>query len=194
MKNKFFTTNRIALIGMLAALIVVLGLSGLGIIEIPGLAIRVTILHIPVIIGAIIAGPVVGGMVGLLFGLWSIIDKIMRPTVTGFVFLNPVVSVLPRVLLGIVAYYIYIWLKKVLPKGIAVSVTSLIATFFHTASVLGMIYVVYAERYMDALNQPKELALTFLSAVTITNGVPEAIASAILVPLIVLGINKFQKK
>ena len=86
MKNKFFSTNRITLIGMLAALIVVLGISGLGIIEIPGLTIRVTVLHIPVIVGAIIAGPAVGFMTGLLFGLWSIIDKIMRPTVVGFVF------------------------------------------------------------------------------------------------------------
>ena len=191
-KNKFFSTNNVALVGMLAALIVVLGISGLGIIKVPGIGI--TILHIPVIIGAIIAGPAVGGMVGLLFGLWSIIDKVMYPTATGFVFFNPLVSVLPRVLLGLVAYYAYVWLKKALSKGVAISVTSLIATFFHTVSVLGMIYVVYAEKYMAVLNQPKEYAIVFLSGVAAKNGVAEAIASAILVPLVVLGIDRFQKK
>ena len=182
-------TRSITLIGILTALIIVLGLSGLGIITVPG-ALRITILHIPVIIAAIVAGPVEGAIVGTLFGVWSILDKIMRPTPTGFVFFNPLVSVLPRILIGLVAYYSYKYIKKILPESISISIASLLATLTNTIGVLGMIYFVYAERYMEVLGQPKELALVFLGTTAVQNGIPEAIASAILVPIIVLGITK----
>ncbi len=69
---------------------------------------RATIMHIPVIIGAIMeGGPIVGGLIGLIFGLFSIFQAVMNPTPVSFVFLNPIVSILPRVLIGIVSYYIY---------------------------------------------------------------------------------------
>jgi uncharacterized membrane protein len=64
-------------------------------------------MHIPVIIGAIMEGPVVGGLVGLIFGLFSIFQALTNPTPVSFVFLNPLVSVVPRVLIGITSYYVF---------------------------------------------------------------------------------------
>lgn len=194
MKNNYFSTRRIAVIGMLTALIVVLGLSGLGIIAIPALSFRATILHIPVIIGAILEGPIIGAIIGLLFGAWSIIDKIMRPTPTGFVFYNPLVSVLPRILIGIVAYYAYRGFSKALPKSLSISLSSMLATAVNTIGVLGMIYIAYAEQYMNILGKAREAALPFLAWAAVTNGIPEAIASAIIVPVIVIGINKLRRE
>lgn len=102
------------MIGVLSGITIVLGLTPLGFIPIgPTTA---TIMHIPVIIGAIMGGPVVGGFVGLMFGLSSIFYAIMKPNIISFVFLNPLVSVAPRILIGLVAAYVYHLLAKV-PKS-----------------------------------------------------------------------------
>ena len=88
-------TNKLTLIGLLTALTILLGLTPLG--YIPFGVIRVTTLHIPTIIGAIVAGPLVGGLVGLSFGLFSLFQNLTAPTsILFFMFLNPLVSVLPR--------------------------------------------------------------------------------------------------
>lgn len=103
--KKNLSARNIALIGILGAITVVLGLTPLGFIPVgPAMA---TIMHIPVIIGAIMGGPVVGGFVGLIFGVSSYFNAIMRPMPTSFVFLNPIVSVLPRILIGLVSAYVY---------------------------------------------------------------------------------------
>lgn len=104
-KKKNFDVRKLTIIGVLGAISVVLGLTPLGFIPIGPT--RATIMHIPVIIGAIIEGPVVGALVGLIFGLFSIYQAITAPTPVSFVFLNPLVSVLPRVLIGITSYYTY---------------------------------------------------------------------------------------
>ncbi|MCK9478867.1 MAG: ECF transporter S component [Firmicutes bacterium] len=190
---KSLTVRKIAVIGMLTALIIVLGATGLGIMRLPGLSIGITILHIPVIVGAILEGPLVGAFTGLLFGAWSILDKVLRPSPTGFVFFNPLVSVLPRILIGIVAYYSYILFKKRRFESFGIAIGAILATLTNTVGVLGMIYLLFAERYMQIIEQPASNALAFFAAVAVKNGVPEAIASAILTPIIIVGIRKIRK-
>ncbi|NLB81431.1 MAG: ECF transporter S component [Clostridiaceae bacterium] len=185
--------RKITVVGVLTALIIVLGISGLGIMRLPGLSIGITILHIPVIIGAIMEGPLVGGLIGLLFGVWSMIDKVLRPTPTGFVFLNPLVSVLSRILIGLVAYYSYKLAKKCLPDSISMILSSILATLTNTVGVLGMIYLLFAQKYMETMGQAPELAFAFLSGVAVKNGIPESIACAVLAPIIIAGIKKIRK-
>ncbi len=103
--KKSFDIRKLTIIGVLGAISIVLGMTPLGFIPVGPT--RATIMHIPVIIGAIIEGPVVGALVGLIFGLFSIYQAITAPTPVSFVFLNPIVSVLPRILIGITAYYTY---------------------------------------------------------------------------------------
>jgi len=104
-KKKSFDVRKLTVIGVLGAISVVLGMTPLGFIPIGPT--RATVMHIPVIIGAIVEGPIVGALVGLIFGLFSIYQAITAPTPVSFVFLNPLVSVLPRVLIGITSYYTY---------------------------------------------------------------------------------------
>lgn len=99
-----------AIIGVLGAISVMLGLTPLGFIPIGPT--RATIMHIPVMVGAITQGPIVGAMVGLIFGLFSLFQNATNPTIISFAFLNPLVSVLPRVLIGITSYYTYKGFKK----------------------------------------------------------------------------------
>lgn len=111
MKNKkSFNVRKMAIVGVLGAISAVLGMTPLGFIPVGPT--RATIMHIPVIIGAIMEGPVVGALVGLIFGLFSIFQAMTNPTPVSVVFLNPLVSVLPRILIGVVTYYVYNSLKK----------------------------------------------------------------------------------
>lgn len=104
------STRKMTIVGLLGGISIVLGMTPLGFIPVGPT--RATIMHIPVIIGAIMEGPLVGGLIGLIFGLFSIFQAVTNPTPVSFVFLNPIVSVLPRILIGIVAYYGYRFSKN----------------------------------------------------------------------------------
>lgn len=116
MKSKYLNVRRLTIIGILGAITAVLGSTPIGFIPIGPT--RATIMHIPVIIGAIIEGPIVGGFVGLIFGLFSIFQAVTAPTPVSFAFINPLVSVLPRILIGIISYYAYRGLSTIGNKGI----------------------------------------------------------------------------
>ncbi|MFS8541951.1 MAG: ECF transporter S component, partial [Tissierellales bacterium] len=94
---------------VLGGITAVLGLTPIGLIPVGPT--RATTMHIPVIIGAIMEGPLVGAFVGLIFGLISMFQAITNPTPVSFVFLNPIVSVIPRILIGITSHYAYKVLK-----------------------------------------------------------------------------------
>ncbi len=109
-ENKL-TLKKIVVVGVLGGISAVIGMTPLGFIPVGPT--KATIMHIPVIIGAIMEGPLVGGLVGLVFGLFSMFQAITNPTPVSFVFLNPLVSIVPRVFIGIVSYYVYELFKKV---------------------------------------------------------------------------------
>ncbi|AFS79360.1 putative membrane protein [Gottschalkia acidurici 9a] len=110
-KKSLISVRKLTIIGILGGISAILGMTPIGLIPVGPT--NATIMHIPVIIGAIIEGPFVGAMVGLIFGIFSIIRAITAPTVISPVLYNPIVSVLPRVLIGITSYYTYILIKKV---------------------------------------------------------------------------------
>lgn len=103
--------RKVVIIGVLGGITAVLGMTPLGFIPVGPT--RATIMHIPVIIGSIMEGPLVGGFIGLIFGLFSIFQAITNPTPVSFAFLNPIVSILPRILIGIISYYVYDFIKKI---------------------------------------------------------------------------------
>ncbi|HBC95273.1 MAG TPA: ECF transporter S component [Clostridium sp.] len=185
------TVRKITIIGMLSAISVVLGVTGLGFIPIP--PVKATIMHIPVIIGAILEGPLVGSMVGLIFGIFSVIQSITTPSPVSFVFMNPLVSVLPRVLIGIGSYYVFKAIKikrRVFSVGIAAAAGSLI----NTVGVLGMIYLIYLEPYSKALNISLSAAKKGILAVAFTNGIPEMILSVLITASVVTAVFKIRHK
>jgi uncharacterized membrane protein len=93
--------------GVLSALLIVLGVTHLGFIPLPFGAI--TILQVPVIISAVLEGPVVGIFTGLLFGIFSIIEAaIIGVTPVDLAFLQyPWIAIVPRILIGPAAWLVY---------------------------------------------------------------------------------------
>ncbi|WP_102401826.1 ECF transporter S component [Haloimpatiens massiliensis] len=202
-EKRKFSTKQITVTGMLSAISVVLGITGLGYIPIPPF--HTTIMHIPVIIGSLLEGPVVGGILGLIFGLTSIFQAIKTPGPVSFIFINPLVSVLPRILIGITPYYMYKLLKNIkfnklkekvysndgttkwgkftryLVDYIQLILSITVGSFTNTIGVLGMIYVLYLNEYITALGVSKSAAnKTFL--LLVLNGFVSA-SMAILVSL-----------
>ena len=192
--------RKMVIIAMLSGICLFLGLTGLGFIPLP--LFKLTILHLPVIIGAIIEGPIVGGSIGLIFGLFSIYQNITAPTPMSPFFYNPIVSVVPRVLIGVLSYYIYKLIRAKLKNAkIAISITAVCGSLINTIGVLGTIYLLYFKDYAEILISKGSISSNSVSAVTTalltvigTNGIAEAVLSALIVTPIVIAIFKMQKK
>jgi uncharacterized membrane protein len=168
-------TRKIVVTGILGAISIFLGLTRWGFIPWFG-GVSLTIMHIPVIIGAVLEGPWVGLIIGLTFGLFSMLQAAIAPASPNDVwFTNPLLAVVPRLFIGPVAWLVWNGLSKALPRlpvvglaaaGVAGSLTNTILVL----SVIGLMNLV---------------PWSILGGVAIANGLPEAIVSAVLVVLVV---------
>lgn len=190
--NSNSKTRRLVLIGALGGISIFLGISGLGLIRLP--IFSLTIMHIPVIIGALLEGPVVGIAVGLIFGLFSMYQNITAPGLTSFIFWNPIVALIPRMLIGIVAYYSFKLLKsKIKSTGVCAGIASILATLTNTIGVLGLTYILYLDKYAQAREISREAVAGTLLTVGLTNGLPESIVSALITIPIVVTMLKIKR-
>lgn len=143
-KNKTLSlTKKLVITGALSALVIVLGSTNLGMIPL-GPAASITILQIPVIIAVMLVGLPSGLFVGAVFGILSLILAAVRPSgVLDPLFVNPLCSVLPRMLLAVAAWGIWKLLTIIpkFPKIVAAGITGFAATFVHTLLVIGCIYI-----------------------------------------------------
>ena len=190
--TKKLEVRKMAIVGVLAAISIMLSMTLLGFIPIGPT--NATIMHIPVIIGAILEGPMVGITVGAIFGATSLLRAFTMPTITSFVLMNPLVSILPRVLIGVVAYYVYKLTVK-LTKNVFVSgwITGVIGSLVNTIGVLGMTYILYGARYAEALGKSAATAKTVILTLIATNGIPEAIVGGFVVSAVCVVFNKRKK-
>lgn len=189
--SRKFGTRQLTMIGMLSAISIVLGATGYGFIPLP--MAKATILHIPVIIGAVLEGPIVGAMIGLLFGVFSLIQNYVAPSsALFFAFQNPLVSVLPRILIGIVAYYTYKYMfskKEIIKVGAA----ALIGTLTNTVGVLVMVNLLYADHAAKVLKVTTATVSKVIYGIALTNGIPEAIVAVIITVPVVMTLKKIRK-
>lgn len=184
--------RKMAVIGMLSAISVMLSMTPLGFIPLGPTS--ATIMHIPVIIGAIIEGPIVGASIGFIFGFTSFIRALTMPTITSFAFINPLVSIIPRMLIGVVSYYIYKIVFSVTKKNtVAGLATGAIGSLVNTFGVLGMIYIMYAQKYVEAIGGDVSAAGAVILGIATTNGIPEAIVGALVVSAVVIALKKSKK-
>ncbi|HHY59799.1 MAG TPA: ECF transporter S component [Clostridia bacterium] len=159
-------TRQVVIAGILASVALILGSTPLGFIPVPTAAGHATIMHIPAIIGAILEGPVVGAFIGLVFGLYSFLRG------GAAMFADPVIAVVPRVLIGIVAYYVYKPLRKNLLVGSAAAAVA--GTLTNTIGVLGLAYLRgYFPTWQAA------------GAIALIHGTPEVIVAGVLVVALV---------
>lgn len=206
MKAKKHDTSWMVSVALMAAIVVVLANTPLGMIQLP--IVKATTVHIPVIIGAILLGPTAGAILGFVFGMCSLISNTMAPTLLSFAFspfmsttgiLGAIkaiwISVGCRVLIGVVAGWLWILLKKIKLNQIAsLAMTGFVGSMVNTVTVMGSIYLLFAKQYAEA----KEVAITAVWGLvmgTVTaSGIPEAIAAAVLVAIVTKVLLRIRKE
>lgn len=200
-KQRTEETKKLVLTSLFIAIIIVLAFTpGLG--YIPVGPVKATIIHIPVIIGAIFLGPKRGAFLGFVFGLTSLIQNTINPTPISFVF-SPfyslgdvhgnfkslIICFIPRILVGVVAYYAYILIRRLLKKVIgnriiALAIAGVMGSLTNTLLVMNGIYFLYGTTYAEVRAIELNVLYGAILTVITTNGVVEAILAGVLVTAI----------
>jgi uncharacterized membrane protein len=155
-----FGVRQIAVAGVLGGIAAFLGFTQLGFIPVPNVSGRATILHVPAILGGALDGPVVGAIVGLIFGVFSWLDPVAPPL------RDPLVSILPRIPIGIVAWAVFAGLRR-WSVDVASIAAGVLGSFTNTVGVLGM-----------------AVLLGYLPLAAVVPILPQAIAEAILAAIV----------
>jgi len=160
------TTRQMAISGMLGAIAIILGVTRLGFIPVPTPAGHATIMHIPAILGGILEGPIVGALTGLIFGVYSFLNA------TNPIFADPLIAILPRIFIGVTAYYAYKYIGK------SSILAAAIGTLTNTIGVLGLATI---RGY---------LPLKASTTIALVHGIPEVIVAILLVTILVKALKK----
>ena len=195
MKNKT-NVRSMALMALLAAIICILAFTPF-IGYIPLGFTRATIVHIPVIIASLLLGPKKGAALGFLFGLTSFINNTMNPTPTSFMFTpffslgetsgnfsSLIICFVPRILVGVVPYYVYQFCQKLSKKEeisqIGLILSGIYGSLTNTLLVMNLTFIFFKEEYALANNKTVSAVYGFILSIIGINGVPEAIIAGIL--------------
>jgi uncharacterized membrane protein len=189
-------TRNLVLAAVFAAIIVILAFTPLGYIPLGFM--NATIIQVPVIIGAIILGPKYGGFLGMMFGLTSLWKNTYMPNPTSFVF-SPFIKVgeyggnfgsliicmIPRILVGIVSYYVFRAVLKALgnksgKRTIALATAGVAGSLTNTLLVMNLIYFLFGKEYGQAAKGLSDGIYSVIIGIICINGIPEAIVAGIL--------------
>lgn len=166
------SVRQIVIAGILGGIAIFLGATQLGFIPVPNLAGRATIMHVPVILGGALEGPVVGTIVGLIFGIFSFIQADVP------FFRDPLVSILPRLPIGIVAWAVFAALRS-RSLDLASAAAGVLGSLTNTVGVLGMAVLL---GYLP-------LAAT---VPILPQAIAEAVLAAVVTVVVVRGVTLFR--
>ena len=160
--GSMFSLNirQIVIAGILGGIAIFLGYTRLGFIPVPNLAGNATIMHVPAILGGALEGPVVGTIVGCIFGIFSFIQAEVP------FFRDPLVSILPRLFIGVVAWAVFAALRN-RSLDVASAAAGVLGSLTNTVGVLGM-----------------AVLLGYLPLAAVVPIIPQAIAEAILAAVV----------
>ena len=185
--------KKLALTGAFSALVIVLGITPLGLIPI-GPTAAISILQIPVILIVMLAGLPEGIFVGAVFGITSLIRAAMSPSgALDPLFVNPLCSVLPRILFVFVAWGVWKGMKLIphMPKMVSAGVAGFVATVAHTLLVIGAVYIFEGPGVHEAMGGIGYLAL--IGALSF-NAILEAVASTVVCVAVYAGLHIAENK
>jgi len=170
--------RRIVVSGALGAVSAVMAVTPLGYLPWFGGA-SLTIMHIPVIIAAILEGPVAGAIVGLVFGVTSMVKAATAPIgPLDPLFANPLVSVLPRLFIGVVAWGVYrLFRGKLTP--LAAGLAGAAGGITNTVLVLVALGLTAAAQLSGTFGVSTSALPAVLATIALTNGLVEAGAAAV---------------
>ena len=120
-------------------------------------------------------------------------QNITAPNILSPLFINPIISVLPRILFPVLAYLVYLLLWKA-PQGPRILVSAFMGTVFHTIMVMGLIFLLYADMFAIKMNLSPDQVLGSIVFLSVTHGIPEAVFAAVIVTPVALALRKVLRK
>lgn len=195
-KSKTLTMTMTAL--FMAIIIVMTLVPNLGYINL--VVIKATLLHVPVIVGSIVLGPKSGAVLGATFGITSLINNTINPSLLSFAFSpfysigdiggngwSVVISLVPRILVGIVPYFVFKLIMKLFSKLKAKGVASTIAagvagvcgSLVNTLLVMNLIYLCFKDEFAAAKGIAVNAVYDTILGIIVANGIPEAIVACV---------------
>lgn len=202
--------KQLVLTAMFFAIMLLFAFTPFGFINLG--VIKATLLHIPVIIASIILGPRIGGLLGLFFGILSIVTNTVTPSPLSFAF-SPfypvlgtesgslwalVVALLPRILTGVVPYFVYRFLKGKLKddrQKTALFISGVSGSLVNTLLVMNLIFFLFQDAYakVKGIGTGWGLYKVILSVIAI-NGVPEAIIAGLATSAVATVLLKLEAR
>ena len=192
MNKKRKDTRWLTSVALMAAIVILLANTPLGMIQLP--VIKATTVHIPVILGAVLLGPMAGAVLGGVFGICSLISNTTAPTLLSFAF-SPFMSTTGlagaikavwitvgcRVMIGVGSGWLWILLRKLkVNTSIALPITGFAGSMLNTILVMGSIYFLLAAEYAGARNAAVDAVWGLILGTVTASGIPEALAGAVL--------------
>lgn len=201
-------TKQLTLTAIFLAIIILFSFTPLGFINL--VVIKATLVHIPVIIGSIVLGPRIGSFLGLSFGLLSMVVNTITPSVLSFAFspFIPVygtndgslwaiaIALIPRILTGVIPYYVYQCLKKYkVNQKVSLFTAGISGSLVNTILVMNMIYFLFQDAYSSIKDVAAGSGLykAVLSVIFI-NGIPEALVAGIATSTVAVVLLKIMGK
>ncbi|MCM1263877.1 MAG: ECF transporter S component [Butyrivibrio sp.] len=176
------------------------------------IVIKATLLHVPVIVGSIVLGPKKGAVLGATFGITSLIKNTLEPSLLSFAFSpfysvgeiggngwSVVIALVPRILVGVIPYYVYIGIEKLLKdfkkrRLIAIPIAAALGALTNTLLVMNLIYFCFREEFAAAQNIALEAVYDVILGIIAANGVPETIVAVVLGTAISMALLKIMPR
>ncbi|MDT2753973.1 ECF transporter S component [Enterococcus pseudoavium] len=182
------------LTAMFLAIMIILAVTPLGFIPIG--PINATTMHIPVIIASIVLGPRIGAGLGAVFGVISLTRATILITPMSFVFspfiANPltnqgdwraiIVAIIPRILIGVVPYFVYKGLHHLLKqkaRPVSLFVAGVAGSMTNTILVMNLIFFFFKDSYANVLQITADAVYGVILGIIFGSGLVEAAVAGI---------------
>ncbi|MGN0984642.1 MAG: ECF transporter S component [Gemmiger sp.] len=202
MNQTFGNTRRLTQLALLVALELVMAYTPLGYLQVGPLS--MSLLTIPVAIGAMLLGPAAGLLMGTVFGLTSFLQAMQGTSAMGAALfaLSPagsfVVCVIARVLMGLVCALLFQAAQKLLPgkDKLACAVGGLAAPMFNTVFFMGFLVLLfynsdYVQGQVAKLGVSNPLA--FIVALVGVQALVEWVSCCVVATAVTVPLRRFLK-
>ncbi|MGI6348508.1 MAG: ECF transporter S component [Eubacteriaceae bacterium] len=186
MKDLFKNPRNLTFLGVMFGLSVVLLFATM----IPGFGASIAVvMFLPTILTGIIKGPKAGWLMGTAMGIVIMIRAMTMPmSILDPLFINPLVSVVPRMFIGVVAYWVYALIvrdsKSTGRIATAGAVAGAMGMITNTVLVMSALYLFYAEKITELMGIGfKVLLIGIISSSAIIEAVTAAILTSAIIAI-----------
>ncbi|NLC55125.1 MAG: ECF transporter S component [Erysipelothrix sp.] len=170
----------IAILGLLTAIMLILGLTPFGTISFG--AISITIAHIPILVATLMLGLKEGFMLALIFGVFSMTKAYLAPVgLLDPLFQNPLISIAPRLMIPIMTH-LMAQATKSLNKTVGATLAVITGNLSNTFFVYLSMYLFVRDKFEIAAG--KSAITAIIGLVSTSTFIKTIIVVIITVPIV----------